>query len=74
MNIFKVTSLILLSVMMLLVSACSEVESDQEVDFSGWERAYMVYSYPFNGQQNVSVKTSVSLMFTHVVDAKLTAR
>ncbi len=68
MNILKVTSLILLSGMMLLVSACSEVESDQEVDFSGWERAYMVYSYPFDGQQNVSVKTSVSLMFTHVVD------
>ena len=63
---------ILLSVMMvlaaLMMSACSPVEQDQDVDFSGWEKAYMVYSYPFDGQQNVSVKTSISLMFTHEID------
>lgn len=68
MKIYKMLASIFLSVSMILVSACSEVESDQNVDFSGWERAYMVYSYPFNGQQNVSVKTSVSLMFTHIIN------
>jgi len=52
----------------LLLAACSPVEEDQTVDFSGWEKAYMIYSYPFDGQQNVSVKTAVSLMFTHTID------
>ncbi len=68
MNIFKKLILIFLSSSVMLISACSEVDSDQEVDFTGWDRAYMVYSYPFNGQQNVSVKTSISLMFTHVIN------
>ena len=55
-------------ILTFFVSACSEVEKDQKVDFSSWERAYMIYSYPFDGQQNVSVKTSISLMFTHEIN------
>lgn len=52
----------------LTITACSEVETDQEVDFSGWERAYMMYSSPFDGQQNVSTKSNVLLMFTHEIN------
>lgn len=47
---------------------CSEVDSDQQVDFSNWEKSYLLYSYPFDGQNNVSVKTNVTLMFSHVLD------
>jgi methionine-rich copper-binding protein CopC len=47
---------------------CSEVETDQAVDFSSWEKSYLVYSYPFDGQNNVSVKTNVTLMFSHDID------
>lgn len=68
MNVFKLLGVCLFLPAVLFLQACSEVESDQQVDFSGWERSYMVYSYPFDGQQNVSVKTSVSLMFTHVIE------
>ena len=64
----KVFNVFLCLTFCLVLSACSEVDNDQKVDFSTWERAYMVYSYPFDGQQNVSVKTSVSLMFTHEID------
>lgn len=53
---------------LVFLAACSEVEQDQEVDFSTWQRAYMIYSYPFDGQQNVSIKTSISLMFTHEIN------
>ncbi|NVK36406.1 MAG: Ig-like domain-containing protein [Gammaproteobacteria bacterium] len=59
---------LLLFLSALILSGCSEVESDQEVDFSSWEKSYLVYSYPFNGQNNVSVKTNVTLMFSHVLD------
>ena len=68
MNLLKVLSVYLIIPLLVFLQGCSEVESDQEVDFSGWERSYMVYSYPFDGQQNVSVKTSISLMFTHVIE------
>ncbi|MGR6874240.1 Ig-like domain-containing protein [Pseudomonas sp. HK3] len=51
-----------------LISACSEVDNDQKTDFSGWEKSYLVYSYPFDGQKNVSVKTNVALMFSHEID------
>ena len=68
MKYIKLICLNIFCMALLSLSACSEVDSDQQVDFSGWERAYMVYSYPFDGQQNVSVKTSISLMFTHVID------
>ena len=52
----------------ILLSACSEVETDQTVDFSNWEKSYLVYSYPFDGQNNVSVKTNVALMFSHEIE------
>lgn len=61
---------IYLALGLIVLSGCSPVEEDQQVDFSGWEKAYMVYSYPFDGQQNVSVKTSISLMFTHNIDTE----
>lgn len=67
MTLLKVLSLNIILLLFVSITACSEVDSDQQVDFTGWERAYMVYSYPFDGQQNVSVKTSISLMFTHVI-------
>ena len=47
------------------IAACSEVDNDQTIDFSAWEKSYLVYSYPFDGQNNVSVKTNVTLMFSH---------
>lgn len=50
------------------ISACSEVEENQTLDFSGWEKSYLVYSYPFDGQENVSVKSNVALMFSHEID------
>jgi|GEM_PF-492564 len=64
----KVINSLLCIAFFFILSACSEVEEDQNVDFSPWQRAYMVYSYPFDGQQNVSVKTSISLMFTHEIN------
>jgi methionine-rich copper-binding protein CopC len=63
----KTLSLMLLSTVFGL-TACSEVETDQQVDFTGWEKAYLIYSYPFDGQQNVSIKTKISLMFTHDIE------
>ncbi len=68
MNIKNILFSLTISIFILMSEGCSESDTNQEVDFSGWERAYLVYSYPFNGQQNVSIKTSVSLMFTHEIN------
>lgn len=65
MSTQKTMMCMLISVMLM---ACSEVDDDQSVDFSPWEKTYLIYSYPFDGQNNVSVKTNVSLMFTHDIE------
>ncbi|MAA70484.1 MAG: hypothetical protein CL679_02030 [Bermanella sp.] len=64
----KLTQIIVSLSFIFFLSACSEVETDQSVDFSSWEKSYLVYSYPFDGQNNVSVKTNVTLMFSHDID------
>lgn len=51
----------------LLLHGCSD-EEVASVDFSSWEKTYLVYSFPFNTQENVSDKSNVVLSFTHAVE------
>lgn len=63
-----VVRLVLLSFAVLVIS-CSDYGKDkQTVDFSPWEKAYLLYSYPSNGQQNVSSKSAISLYFSHAIE------
>lgn len=52
-----------------MLMACSgQYDNKQSVDFSGWEKSYLIYSYPNDGQQNVSLRTGISLSFTHAIE------
>ncbi|EAT13176.1 Ig-like domain-containing protein [Bermanella marisrubri] len=55
---------------LMLLAGCDKTGEQQTVSFDGWEKSYLVYSYPFNGQQNVSIQSKVSLMFTHAIDTE----
>lgn len=66
MNKIKVL-ITLIFLPLLLLQGCGEEET-QTVDFSGWEKTYLVYSYPFNQQENVSNKSSVLLSFSHPIE------
>jgi len=62
MNIFLI---IKLSVIIFFLSACSQTE--QEVDFTQQEKAFLSYSTPDNNQQSVDVDSSILLTFTHEI-------
>lgn len=64
MKMIKVISLVLSS---LLLVACGDEETST-VDFSGWEKSYLVYSFPFDQQEQVATKSNIVLSFTHPVE------
>jgi hypothetical protein len=66
MKLFKRLPLLVIFFICIL-QGCSD-ENIADVDFSGWERTYLVYSFPFNTQENVSDKTNVILSFTHAIE------
>ena len=59
--------LLLLVVFSIGLQGCGD-ESVSDVDFSSWEKSYLVYSYPFNSQDNVSAKSNVILSFSHGIE------
>ena len=59
--------LFLLVIFSIGLQGCGD-ESTSDVDFSSWEKSYLVYSFPFNTQDNVSAKSNIILSFTHGIE------
>jgi len=58
----RITPLLLLS---LVLSACDTGITTPRADFSSWDEASLIYSYPYDGQTEVSVNAPVALRFSH---------
>ena len=62
-----VNRLCLLVIFSIGLQGCGD-ESTSDVDFSAWEKSYLVYSFPFNTQDNVSANSNAILSFTHGIE------
>ncbi|GGX52135.1 Ig-like domain-containing protein [Saccharospirillum salsuginis] len=58
----RIITLLLLSV---LLSACDTGITPPNADFSSWEKASLIDSYPYDGQTEVPVNAPVALRFSH---------
>lgn len=66
MNLFNRLILLVMFPVWLLQGCGNDDVAD--VDFSSWEKSYLVYSFPFSAQEDVSEKSNVVLSFTHDVE------
>ena len=58
----RIIPLLLLS---LVLSACDTGITTPSADFSSWDEASLIYSYPYDGQTEVPVNAPVALQFSH---------